>query len=194
MCFTDFDIWYEVGQRIEKSMFKNKPQTFQYEFTLEEWIRRRGYVAPMTWVYRKDIMDSFQRFPYPDSSFMIFAHFLAVSKVKCLVDETTAVYRSLKESASHTNNPQKYYDRLKGLKETQEKLIRKYNLSNEILENVKRDYYISSYKIIGIMNDESELVLAYEYCRSFIQKLFLGMCNIQIFRKACLKIYKIRKS
>lgn len=194
MCFTDFDIWYENEQRLEKSLFKNRPNDFCYEFTLESWIQNRGYTAPMTWVYRKDIMNDFYKFPSPDGSFIMFAHFLATTKIKCLVEETTAVYRSLKNSASHTNNPQKYYDRLKGLKKTQEKLIEKYKLPQAIKEYVNRDYYTKVYKFIGMMGDTIEIDIAKKYCTSIIQRIYFMLCRYTIVRNILLEVYKRKKS
>ena len=97
------------------SLFTLHEKEFPSEFTLENWIMYLGYTAPMTWVYKRELLDSYQLYPSCDGTFLLFAHFLASTKTKCLKDNTTAVYRFLDESASHSKDMLKKIERRKEL-------------------------------------------------------------------------------
>lgn len=127
MCYTNFDIKNEVSGRYISKVFDTLPKIYQKEYSsVEEFIIRRGYVCPPSWLFRRELMPK-ATFGSLDTTFVYFAYFLTNTKVKYLPDSTT-VYRILGESASHTSNPIKAYDRAENLLKTQKKLIEVFNL------------------------------------------------------------------
>lgn len=143
MCYTNFDLKNEVTGKYTIKAFDTLPQIFQKEFnSVEEFILRKGYVCPPSWLFRKELMPK-TTFGSLDGTFVYFTQFLVNTKVKYLSD-STAVYRILKESASHTSNSQKAYQRAVNLLETQEILIKRYNLRASLIDRCKYNFYSSS--------------------------------------------------
>lgn len=189
-CFTNFNIYYQVRDYFEKNVITTKPRQFLSEYTLEQFVENCGYTAPMTWVYRHDMMKTFKFERTYDGSFLRFAHFLACGKVKCMEDETTAVYRVLTESASHSINPNSYYLRIKNLKDTQLLLTDKYHLGTDMRKRIIKQYYKKAFYLMCIVNDKEEIDIAEKYCRSFKEKVFMTLCKMLLFRKGMCCIYK----
>lgn len=138
MCYTNFNMLYQKSGEMKYDLFTLHEKEFHSEFSLKYWIMHLGYTAPMTWVYKRELFDSYQPCLSCDGSFLWFAHFLASTKVKCLKDETTAVYRVLDESASHSNDIQKNIERREKLAELQKMLIDKYGFSGELKQQIDR--------------------------------------------------------
>ena len=150
MCYTNFDLKNEVTGKYTIKAFDTLPQIFQKEFnSVEEFILRKGYVCPPSWLFRKELMPK-TTFGSLDGTFVYFTHFLVNTQVKYLSD-STSVYRILKESASHTSNSQKAYARALNLLDTQIKLIRLYDLDLSLIEVCRRNFY-SEYLVFFIEN------------------------------------------
>lgn len=156
MCFTNFSILRENGQMEESVLGKNgKPYEFK---NIGEWIKSASYVGPMTWLIRKNLWLSHPDISSVDGTFVYFAHYLANSKVYCLEDENTAVYRIVPESASHTKSLTRHWNYHKGLHETQFLLIDLYKDKipepEKLKEEINKQYY--SNVVFFIMEDDVE--------------------------------------
>ena len=139
MCFSSFDMRYGESRWFRQNLIGSKRGAFKSEYTIEQWIVEKGFVAPMTWLVRKPLWDSIPRFKTPDGTFIFFAWFLFKSKVYCMKDKSTAVYRVLKNSASHSNDINEIYiKRIKGIHETQCVLIEKYIQGTEKKDKIKK--------------------------------------------------------
>lgn len=140
MCYTDFNIYYQSKNKFEHSLFKNNPTKYPIEYkSTEEWILRNGYVAPPTWVIRKESFPK-STIKSVDGTFVLFAHFLATTHVKA-IEETTATYRILDESAAHSKNYEKIYQRNRNLLDVKHKLIEYYNLDTSYKNLCMIKYY-----------------------------------------------------
>ena len=190
LCFTNFDFYYQEKNEFARDVLTNQSDKFASEYTIDSWVRKASYTGPMTWVYRKDIFDSYKPLKSVDGTFVLFAHFLANSKVHCLKDDTTAVYRILSESASHSSNLEKSYARNKNLHEVRLKLCDMYNLSQETVETINKQYYSVTFKQIALMNDAKERENALRYNTSAAKKLFLSASKIKIFRSAMRSLWQ----
>lgn len=130
MCYTDFNILYQTTGVLEKSLFTTDPVRYRREYpSPEAWVIRNGYVAPPSWLMRISAMPK-DRIPTNDGTFVIFTHFLATSKVKCL-PFVSATYRILEESAAHSKSYERMYQRMKTLLEVKFRLIDYYGLKEE---------------------------------------------------------------
>lgn len=170
MCFTDFNRLYDRSGKMERDCLKNNPQMFPKQYTLEQWIEKAGYVGPMTWMVKKELWEAADEKSVQavDGSFVLFTYFLAHSKVACLND-TTAVYRILENSASHDTNLAKLYKRIKGLHYLQLLLADKFLPTSEaqtLKERLNRYYYNATIKLIVAMYDQAEFSVACKYLRS----------------------------
>ena len=142
MCYTNFNLLYQSTGKVIRDVFTNLPHKYKAVYgSNEEFLLRKGYVCPASWVIRMDCYN-IPKVQTVDGTFVQFVHFLSTSKVKYL-DDTTATYRVLSESASHSTNVKVRLNRAKNLYETQLKLINLYKMNKQLEERCREDYYKS---------------------------------------------------
>lgn len=206
LCFTEFNIRFHKEDIIVDSLFRNFPNKYQTVYTLSSWILKRGYVAPMTWLCRASLLESFTRIPSVDGTFVLFANFLAYSKVHCLKDDATAFYRVLTNSASHSSDLQKLYTYQNGLRKTQIELVDLFQTQIPDYDNLKQQINLKSFKNIKYLwlmvscGDEEEYNLYKYVCgknHSFLSLFFIipifqrfAFYSFKFFRKVHWLFYK----
>ena len=199
MCYTNFSILYENGTDLSKSVLTSYPHLYPNHFTLEEWIVRKGYVGPMTWLISKDLYDKKPIINTVDGSFVEFCHYLASTEVGCLINDTTAVYRRTTESASHSKSTVKQFNYSKGLKNTQIALANYYkNIlidPERVLYNINKSVYNNKRYLIlsAIAGDSQELVLAKKINRSPFVIILYYFSRFRLFRSTLNLVYKTFK-
>ena len=55
LCYTNFNVFHEKNKKTYLSCFTNQSQKYPSDYSLKEWIVSGGYVAPMTWLVRKNL-------------------------------------------------------------------------------------------------------------------------------------------
>lgn len=110
----------------------------------EKHMLHPGFIAPCTWLFRKKNWPTYNKI-YSDLTYPIALDFMAVDSVYFL-NENTAVYRFLEESASHSRNKRKLYDYAKGILRIQLEYIDKYKTL--LTPNLKRNIMINAYRRI----------------------------------------------
>ena len=136
--YTEIDIYSEDEKQYLHSAFKNGIREHSKDF--EDHLIRKGSIAPLTWVFRKTLLDKIELFPTTDDTFILMLEFFKYTKVHFLPD-TTAVYRQRAGSVSRETNPIKKYWYDKGVFETQKYYIEKYNMSEDLADQIKSDNY-----------------------------------------------------
>ena len=195
MCYTNFNIWHESKQKMDYSLFQTKPNKFPAVYdSLKSWILTAGYVAPMTWVFRRELLLNKPDFDSIDGTFVLFAHFLSQTKVYCFANETTAVYRNLKESASHSISLERKYERAKGVYLLRWKLLDIYHikLSEKEVEQFEIRYRSQFLKLFVALNAIDEIEKARNVLgdnASCFNKLLLFVANSKVLRKAWRSLY-----
>lgn len=189
LCYTNFNILYQKSGKMEKDLINARPDTFKQQYTLDEWLIYPGYTAPMTWVFRKETFDTYEFMPSCDGTFVQFAHFLHEGKVHCLKDDTTAVYRVLQESASHSPNPHVYYKRVKNLRHVQKVLAKKYNIAEEVEHQIDAKYFSRFYKLICLLGTKQEREELAAHCTGFLQKAVLYLSDNMVAKKVMYWVY-----
>ncbi len=192
LCFTDFNIFCQDTNEYKYDLLKTHAQEYPSNYSLEEWIIKAGYVAPMTWVYRKELYLRNKRIKTVDGTFVLFSHFLYYSNVHCMKEVTTAVYRILSESASHSKNPERVYIRAKGLFDTRLELVKRYNLSLDLIETINNEYFVKFYKLISVFGESAERDLAIQYNKSIKRKLFIQLTKISMIRNFLRKLWFVK--
>ncbi len=193
MCYTDYNVYYQNKRKMQYDLFKSRINPLSKEITLANWIYEMGYIAPMTWVFKKSLFDSYNSFNSLDGTFVMVAHFLAKSKIKYLM-KTTSVYRILQESASHSIDLDKLTERAENLYKTQILLIDKYLKQNVQNENLKKlcteKYYKSHFYLFSANNDKVSLDKSMEYCKdSSVKKLIYILEKTRLGRKLFTNFY-----
>jgi glycosyltransferase involved in cell wall biosynthesis len=136
---TDFNILDQPTGKIEESLFKNQPTKFPIYTNFEDFLLAAGYMAPCTWVCRKEFIPV-QSKSHVDGSFAWLLDVYVKAKVG-FISDTTTVYRVLEESASHSNSIEKRYLRSVGVLKTQLEYIIDYKLPESFKFKVLQKYY-----------------------------------------------------
>ena len=180
MVYSDFNIKDETTGKFYPSNFKNNPKRFRQVYPdVASFILAKGYVAPPSWMYRKELLPD-NSILSCDGTFVFFSHFLAVSKVHAF-DDTMVTYRKLRESASHSANIDNFFRRSLNLLKTQYALIDKYGL-NPDLKKVVRNQYYKDILVRASINNRKELV---EECRENIENQSLRDKIVFILNDYC---------
>ena len=144
LCYTNYSIKNEHNNTIIGPIFSNntvKPLTF------EDHLLTRGYIAPMTWLARKDLMVSFARdcASFSDGTFAIALEFLIHSRIDYL-NYNTAVYRFVINSATHRIDPKDHFHYDYGVYQTQLHYAKKYH-REDLIPAIRFDalFYIYPY-------------------------------------------------
>lgn len=194
MCYTNFDIKNETTGKYTIKAFDSHPRIFKKEYcSVEEFVLRKGYVCPPSWVLRQELIPK-STFDSLDGTFVYFTHFLANTKVKYLTD-TTAVYRILEESASHSSNPDKMYKRAKNLLKTQKILIEQYNLDSSLINSCTREHYSTLLPFFVVNKYENDIKQAKNLLHnSGLRNRLLFMIHDLKLRWLLKLAYKIKRT
>lgn len=193
LCYTNFDMYYQKQNRFIHDILRTQTNSFPSDYTIDKWLINPGYTAPMTWVFRKEIFDSLPSIKTVDGTFVWFAHFLVNSDVFCLKDDTTAVYRVLPESASHTRYLNKAYNRNKKLHEVSLTMVKIYKLSEITKQQIDINYYSKTYIQIALMNDSIELDKAKKYNKSIKKRIIIFLLKVPPIRCFFRWIWKMKQ-
>ena len=140
MCYTNCDVIYQENNKIITNLLTQHNRIAEYK-NLEDYIINRGYVAPPTWLYRREFLPSqSQKVKSVDGTFVYFAYFLAHTKVK-FINCSTAIYRVLEESACHSKSYEKEYLREKNLLSVQLSLCEQYELPKDVSRRCEIGHY-----------------------------------------------------
>lgn len=194
--YTDFNMYYQNQGILHESVFKTLPHKFRSIYNnAEDFLYSLGYMCPPSWLWRKSLL------PFPDiktldGSFVMFVHFLSISKAYYMKD-VTVTYRILEESASHSRNYDKLYRRRKSLIETQLKLIEIYNFSEYLKERCLLKFYSTNLIHFVIHNQQNEILesKAFIVNPSLRENILYFLNNKlgRIFLKICVSIYSFYK-
>lgn len=151
LIFTNVDVFYQKTGFWRRRYLTSKglvPRCF------EEHLINAGYIAPLTWMYRTEFLRT-KPYHYVDGTFPLALDIWAKSKVYFL-DEVTAVYRFLPESASHSRNMKKQYKFIKGVFKIQCDYSQKYSVSDDLILKIRRRYIENTFPYI-VLNEPKEI-------------------------------------
>lgn len=141
LCYTDYDVCDAKGIIIHNACFANGINNTSLSFA--EHLLSQGYIAPMTWLYRKTIYNSFQKAQQSvsDGSFVCALEFFLHSEVYFL-NEVTATYRIHEGSASRPLTMAQWIKYRKGVYEIQQRYA---------LESPETSYLLPIFKVNEIL-------------------------------------------
>lgn len=123
---SEINIYYQDKNTFENNFFKNK-NTWNIEYTFDNFIINTWFLAPCTWLYRRKYiinMATNNRFVVGDLPLLL--EISGQSKVK-YIEESMAVYRVLSKSASHGFNFIQQENYRKRILQIQSYYMKKYN-------------------------------------------------------------------
>lgn len=135
LCYTDYNQQYDCNLHIIHSMFENQHK--YRPVTYEQHLLKPGYLAPMTWVYRRELSDLISKAEVAsDGTYAYMLEFMHNSKV-AYIPEETATYRAHDGSATTPVNMNGLFNYVNGVFKTQRRYADKYpcpdNLKNKIM-------------------------------------------------------------
>lgn len=139
LVYTDVNFYFQEKDRMIEGCISSGQLKRSYSF--EEHLENAGYIAPCTWLYRKQYLPAGQS-SYVDGTFPLALDIWAQSKIYYL-DEVTAVYRHLSESASHSRLLKRNFHFANGVFQIQKDYIKKY--FDIISESTKERIYVNAY-------------------------------------------------
>lgn len=158
LVYTDYNRLDQTGNKdaLYKSMFKSGKNTIILSF--QDHLKLRGYIAPMSWVYRSkysSVSNEYKGEKATDGTFVFALELMLHTKVYYL-NKVTSVYRVHWESATHQKsvvNKMKYDV---GLYNIQTYYLNRCNLHREMPDC--RDWFFwPNYRYIIAANDKSKL-------------------------------------
>lgn len=156
LVYTDIDRINQDGVLLDKNYLSNDYYSFCKSF--EDYLVHAPFRAPCTWCFRSSFLKHFSK-NYPVADFPIILDILANSKIHRL-NESTANYRVLTNSASHFTTLIKNYFFMKGIYEIQMDYALKYNISEEIIDQIKTKFAWISYNFAVAENDRTQITIA----------------------------------
>lgn len=201
MCYTDFDMLFEKTGRIQKSVFHTRNSSYPSVYqTASEFVVRKGFVNPPSWVYRKDALDNLKTDLIIDGTYVWFVHLLSTGSV-AYIDKVTTTYRFLQDSASHSRDKKNILKRFRDLLDLQINVIDAYNFPAYLKDICKQKYYRDNLLYFIIYDSLDELEEAQRNIKEkkgrekilfFLGKTYIGrrllMCLY--FMNSKLKRYK----
>lgn len=154
LCYTDYNQQSDMGNTVP-SMFeqqkKYRPETY------EQHLLKPGYLAPMTWLYRKDLLHHFnQAAVFSDGTYAYMLEFMYNSQVAYL-PLVTATYREHMGSVSTPVGAKNFFNYTLGVFKTQCFYAEKYPCTPEL----KRTVYLRGYLNIlpiAVMADKEDFI------------------------------------
>jgi glycosyltransferase involved in cell wall biosynthesis len=155
LCYTDYNRLADATQTWTEAMFEKQNQYRPISY--EQHLLKPGYLAPMTWLYRRDLTNLLSKAKiYTDGTYAYMLEFLYNSKV-VYIPQATAVYRSHAGSASSPIGDKALFRYTIGVFRTQIHYTQKYSCSEELKHKVLMRGYLSKLPI-AIMAENEDFV------------------------------------
>lgn len=196
MCFTNFDVKYEETGIIKISALTNYQDQYPHQYDLKQWIAHPGYIGPMTWLTRNELWKSVPKILSSDGTYVFVAHFIKSGKIHCLIDETTAVYRSNKGSITQSNSFKVQYWQKLNFYYAKIALADWYYPNSDFAKNLREKTYAAFFnnayakKILSYGSEKDITLLGQHFLSlSLVNKVLFLVCKSSIIRRLFTKVY-----
>ena len=156
LVYTDINRINEDGDLIDTNFISNDKSSFCDSF--EDYLIYAPFRAPCTWVFRKNLYHEKNK-DYNVGDFPLLLDIVANSKIYFLPD-ITSNYRVLTSSASHFSELSKLYSFMKGIYKIQIDYAYKYNVRDEIIDQIEKKFAWTSYNFAVAENDMKQIKVA----------------------------------
>ena len=156
LVWTDVDILHEKSGFHQRGIIENKILK-RYEH-FEEILLNKPFLAPCTWMFRSEVAEYFfkQSKDIVDGTFPLILDLTAKRSIMYL-PTVTATYTKRLESASNSVSFSKRHLFSKGLYHIQNEYASKYNVNKQIINELKLNYYKSSWIYAYLYDDANTL-------------------------------------
>lgn len=191
LCYTDYNQQCDQGA-IVPSMYE-KQHNYRPD-TYEQHLLKPGYLAPMTWVFRRVLLSYFmQSNVVSDGSYAYMLEFMHNSKV-AYIPEVTATYRVHPNSASRPATLERQWQYVFGVMQTQLEYAQKFG-NESLVEKVYLNNYLIDVLPLAIKLGKSEFI---EEAKTFLNDIGININEqielIETYQDIENKYNKIRAS
>ena len=182
LCFTNINTCNAEGVILEQRFLDTQkiPKSF------EEHLLNCGFIAPLTWMYRREMVELYDlKGAYTDESFGLALDVFATSEVH-YIDVVSANYRQIIGTLSRPNSIEKWYKQYLGVFRAQQYYCDKYKVDNIICKKVLFNGYLKLLNHAIICEDQSFKQEAISYFDK------IG-CDVNSFVKICQERKKIEE-
>lgn len=198
LCYTDVDFYYQETGKFARSVFENGIKKRYTDYL--DFLINMGYLAPLTWVFRRDVFDTFELGEPTDGSFVMMLEFLRKSKVY-YINEVTGVYRKHSNGISQRGSDYRSYQQWKGVFETQKMYISKYEVDEKSrIKILSQGYFMLLYEAVKFDDKEfigeaelffDSISVSFSEVNSYCQRI-LGLERSASFRLGYLILTPLR--
>lgn len=166
LCYTNVKSCDENGCIIVEDYLEG----IKLSQSFEDHIVNPCFIAPLTWMYTRKVMERFQDRGYADESVAMALEAFANYEVH-RIEKCTAVYRQTPNSASAFINPTNGFRQYVGVLDTQLYFAEKYKISSELKNKMLLRNYLTILPI-AVMAHEDDYV---EKIREYMESQGLGI-------------------
>lgn len=164
LCYTDINVFDEEKNTFYNSALKNGIMRKSRDF--DDHLLNLCYIAPLTWVYRKSVMDKIGTIGYhTDGTYAIALDFYQHSEIHYL-NIVSAVYRKHLGSASNPQNDKSKFLYLKGVYDTQFQYAAKYGYSDDRIKLLRINSILNLLPLAIKCKDKEYIDDSLDYCDS----------------------------
>ena len=174
MVFTDYDVFNTITNKTSHAEINSGIKPLITNF--EQHLRLKGYMAPMSWVYRRkfyEIRNNFKGDAKIEGSFIFALEMFLNSKIYYM-NKVTCVYRVLEKSASHHTNLSDRYRYHKDVHKIQEYYVNNYDVSEET--HLSLSWFYEIYATYIILNGEEDEM---EKARDYLKEHFVEYTSLK---------------
>jgi glycosyltransferase involved in cell wall biosynthesis len=163
--------------------------------SFENTLINKPYFSPPTWLFRRIFIENTEDYAnkkYSDGSLPFILDVLAVSKIKYL-NNVTATYRQLDESASNSKIMKKRYEFSKGVYRIQKDYLSKYTHYGYLEKLIDYQHHLSAFPyalIVGDSNGVDQGIKVLRESNDLLAKIFLFMSKSSFGVKLITFIYE----
>lgn len=151
LCYTNINTCDENSKLIKTERMSNEKLSNSFE----EHLLSKGYIAPVTWMYRREYVEIYDsKGAFNDESFGFALDIFAVSEVD-YIDVVSAMYRVADGSLSHPTSNAKWYKQYLGVFRAQLYYCDKYKVTQDVRNKVLLNGYIELLPYAYTCNDSA---------------------------------------
>ena len=177
-CYTDVYTCNAEGVINKSCLLKERipPKTF------EEQLISSSYMAPLTWMYRQELVTCFESNKlFTDGTFAMSLEFFQHT-CPFFMDDVTGVYRVHDSGATSQKDPVKYFKYLRGIFDAQLYYCSKYSCSQELADRIKVQTYTDFMLPALEAHDQSFIDEAIDFYRGkgMDMRWFIDRCSTYV--------------
>lgn len=160
LCYTNINTCDEIGEVVQKRFL----DTIDLSKSFEEHLSLKGFIAPLTWMFRRELINRYDvKGACTDESFGFALDIFATSQID-YIDVVTANYRIMNGTLSRPTSMQKLYKQLLGVFRTQQYYCNKYDVGDKFCHQLYFREYLFLIFFAIMCEDKAFIKEAVMYC------------------------------